>query len=283
MTRAVRLCLVILSALVAFMGVAKARDGEPIEPPAELIRSDYWSRGSSRLFMSSRLEAGLVYAKPQVAVGYGRPFWSWVGVEAFGLTTNSFGGGFVGVRGALPFVSLSLGARDSYSYVRSYLPIKQHYTVDDVSRAPGEHARYVTLEAEAFAVAPVPLGYVLVAPVFYAVTDAPPGRYLYEESLRGIMKPPFIWALRTGYLLAFGHDDFVKVGGLFEVVGLPGRDETILRAGPAGTMAFTEHLDLTGTFSMVISSPDSLGLWHGPFGQIGLTYYWATGASAARE
>lgn len=266
----------VCAALLAYPDTARARNGNPIEPPEALIRTDYWSDGRPRLFASSRLEGGLVFAKPQVAVGYGQPFWTWVGIEAYALTTNAVGAGYVGIRGALPFANVSFGVRDSYSYIRSFLPIKTHYTADDVSSPTGDHARYLTVEAEAFGVFPAPGGYALLAPALYAVTDAPPNRYLYEESLRGVMEPPFIWALRFGYVLAFGHDEFAKAGALVEIVGLPGRGEAIVRAGPAATVALTNQLDLTGVFSMVLSSPDSLGLWHGPFGEIGFRYCFAS-------
>src|SRR5512139_3520633 len=67
----------VCAASLAYSSTAGARNGASLDPPAGLIRPDYWSKGAPRVFVSSRLEGGLVYAKPQVAVGYGRPFWSW--------------------------------------------------------------------------------------------------------------------------------------------------------------------------------------------------------------
>ncbi len=256
---------------------ALAANGVPIQPAATPERQpDYWSEGQTRPFVSAQLGAGAVYVKPQIAAGYGKPFWSWVGAEAYALSTNSFAAGYAGVRAALPFANITFGARESYSYLRSFLPVRDHYGVDDLARV-GPRARYFTLEAEGFFAFPVPGGYAALNPLLYVVTDAPPGRYLYEESIRAIIHPPYVWAARLAYLLAFGRDERVKLGPLFEVVGLPGRAATVLRAGPIGSVSFTDHFELVGTFSMVLSSPDSLGIWHGPFGLIGVRYLLASG------
>jgi hypothetical protein len=270
------------AAFFAPIPLALAEGGEAVEAPEALIHPDYWSDGKPRAFVSSRLEAGLVYGKPQIAVGYGRPYWMWIGAEAYAISTNSFGAAYAGFRAVLPFANLSLGARDTYSYYRSFLLPKNHYVAEDVSSPTGDRQRYLTLEAELSAVLPVPGGYFLAAPTFYVVSDVPKDRYVYEESLRGVMKPPFIWAVRLAYVAAFGQNDEIKAGGLFELVELPGRNEHILRAGPAASVSITDHLDVIGAFSMVLSSPDSLGIWHGPFGQLGLRYYFATGEEKPR-
>lgn len=262
--------------VLADAGRALAANGAPIQPPEVPERPDHWSEGRTRAFVSSQLGGGAVYAKPQIALGYGKPFWSWVGVEAYALTTNSFAAGYAGVRGSLPFASVALGVRESYSYLRSFLPVRDRYGVDDLARV-GPRAHYFNLEAEAFIAVPVPGGYAAFNPLIYAVTDAPRGRYLYEESVRAIIRPPCVWAARTAYLLSLGRDEQVKLGPLFEVVGLPGRGATILRAGPIWSASFTDHFEFIGTFSMVLSSPDSLGIWHGPFGLVGVRYLLATG------
>lgn len=266
----------VAGSLLASAAPALAANGAPIQPPETPERPDYWSQGRTRAFVSSQLGGGAVYAKPQIALGYGKPFWSWFGIEAYALSTNSFAAGYAGVRGALPFANITLGVRESYSYLRSFLPVRDHYSVDDLARG-GPRARYFNLEAEAFLAVPVPGGYAAFDPLLYVVTDAPRHRYLYEESIRAIIHPPYVWAARLAYLLALGSDEQVKLGPLFEVVGLPGRGTAILRAGPIWSAGFTDHFELIGTFSMVLSSPDSLGIWHGPFGLVGVRYLFATG------
>jgi hypothetical protein len=267
-------------ATLAWTPAARGADGPAARPPEPLV--DYWQGGAPRPFVSSRIEGGIIYAKPQVAVGYGQPYWTWIGIEAYPMTTNSFFAGYVGIRAALPFLSLSFGARDSYSYYRSFLPPGDHYVSDDLSSLNGAHARYVAIEAEVSTVLPVPGGYTLAAATVYAITGVPEHKYVFDESLRGIVKPPYIWALRLAYLAGLGKNDVVKVGVLAELVGLPGRDQLVFRSGPVLSVTITDHTDAIGVFSPVFVSPDSLGLWHGTFGQLGFRYRWATGDSGAQ-
>lgn len=273
----------VLGMLVAASFAPRARaqgGGDRPEIVPLPLDSDYWAEGATRPFLASKLEAGLVYAKPHVALGYGKPYWIWAGMEAYAITTNSFAAGYVGVRGSLPIVNLSIGTRYTRSYYRSFLPVKAHYVADDVGSPIGERAKYFALEGELSGVAPIPTGYVLAAVTLYRITGAPQDRYVYEESLRGVMAPPVLWAARLAYAAGFGRDDVVKAGILSELVGLPGRDELIFRAGPVAIVRLTSHLDAIGVFSVVVASPDSLGILHGPFGQLGLRYLWATGETA---
>src|SRR5258708_25636430 len=108
--------------LSSFLGQGSAL----AEPNAELqtsekMRLSYWEAGGPRWFAASRLELG-VYTKQQIALGYGTPYWENAAVEAFVMSTFSFAAGYAGIRGSLPFLDLRVGARDTYSYNRSFLP-----------------------------------------------------------------------------------------------------------------------------------------------------------------
>jgi len=215
--------------------------------------------------------------KPQVAVGYGLPHWANVSAEAFGISTMSFGAGYAGIRGYLPFVDLRVGARYTSSYYRSFVDPKAHYEAADVSNPHGPLARYLSLETELSLTVPLLDGYAFPVFAAYRIVDIPAGKYVFDESLRGVLEPPWILGIRLGYVKNFGHDDFVKIGVLSELVLLPGRGEHIARLGPAALVTLTQHLDAQGTITFVLSSPDSLGIWNGPFGVLGLVYRWATG------
>src|SRR5947207_2108779 len=77
--------------------------GQPIgPPPVEKVTLSYWDQGDPRLFVAARAEGGL-YAKPQISVGYGKPYWINASAEAYGISTTSFGAGYAGIRGSLPF------------------------------------------------------------------------------------------------------------------------------------------------------------------------------------
>lgn len=258
-----------------FYPAALAEPGTELQP-VEATKLSYWQDGESRLFAAARLEVGL-YAKPQVAVGYGKPYWANMTVEAFGISTSAFGAAYAGVRGSLPFLDLRVGARDTYSYNRSFLPMKDHYDAADVSEAHGPRARYLSLETELTGTFPAFHGYLFPVVTIYRIVDVPDGQYVFDESLRGVLDPPWIMGLRLGYVKNFGQDDFVKVGFLSELVVLPGRPANIVRVGPAAAVTLTDHLDAQGAITFVLTSPDSLGIWSGPFGVLGVVYRWATG------
>jgi hypothetical protein len=236
----------------------------------------YWDQPPPRWFVSSRIEAG-GYVKPQAAIGYGEPHWAWAGAEAWLMSTFSFAAAYFGIRGSLPFVDLRLGLRNTYSYHRSFLEPMEHYPNEAISELHGPHARYLSLETELSGVIPLLDGYLFPVVTFYAMPDVPEGKYLFDESLRGIMKPPFIEGNRLGYVKNFGKNDFIKLGVLSELIVLPGRGDVIFRLGPAGAVSITDHLDLQGTITFVLSSPDDLSVWNGSFGVLGFAYRMATG------
>jgi hypothetical protein len=217
--------------------------GEPIgPPPVEKVTLSYWDQGDPRFFVAARAEAGL-YAKPQISVGYGKPYWINASAEAYGISTTSFGAGYAGIRGSLPFLDLRIGARYTYSFYRSFLPPKESYVAEDVSRPAGPLARYPSLETELSGIFPAFAGYLFPVVTIYRIVDTPADMYVFDESLRGVLKPPWIIGLRLGYVKNFGHDDFIKAGVLSELVLLPGRTGSIVRLGPAALVTLTDHLD----------------------------------------
>jgi hypothetical protein len=257
------------------------RDEGPQSPKKPEDRLSYWAEGEARPFVSSRIDAGFGYVKAQVAAGYGKPYWMWIGVEAFPITTYEFAAFYAGFRAYLPFVDLALGIRDNYSYKFGYLEQREHHDSAEVKAAPG-NARYLAWEACLSGGLPAPLGYVLWEGTVDIVTDAPPNVHLYEESIRAIMQPPKIVMARLGYLLAFGRNDFLKIGVLGESIFLPGRDATVLRIGPVGNINITDHLEALGVVTVAVKSPDTLDTVLGGWAILGLRYKWASGDKLPR-
>ncbi len=263
-----------------FLTHAAAAETTSEQPELGQSRFAYWNQGRARPFGAARMEAGL-YLKPQIAVGYGEPYWINTTAETYGISTTSFGAGYGGIRGTLPFLELRVGARYTYSYYRSFLPPKEHYVSEDVSKPSGPLARYLSVEAELFGTFPLLGGYAFPVFTVYHIAGTPEGAYLFDESLRGVLKPPWIAGVRLGYVKSFGSDEFFKAGVLTEVVLLPGRSASVVRVGPAALVTLTDHLDAQGTITFVVQSPDSLGIWNGPFGVLGFVYRWATGDARA--
>jgi hypothetical protein len=98
-----------------------------------------------------------------------------------------------------------------------------------------------------------------------------------------IMDPPYVWRARLGYLLAFGRDGAIRIGVAGDVIGVPGRDEYVVRGGLLGSVSMTAHLEAQVSFIPVLVSPDSIGLAGGDFGQLGVRFRWATGSKPKAE
>jgi hypothetical protein len=170
------------------------------------VTLSYWDQGDPRFFVAARAEGGL-YAKPQISVGYGKPYWINVSAEAYGISTTSFGAGYAGIRGSLPFLDLRIGARYTYSYYRSFLPPKESYVAEDVSRPSGPLARYPSLETELSGIFPafaVPLPVVTI----YRTWIRRRTGTCSTSRCAACCSPVDHW-LAARYVKNFGHDDFI--------------------------------------------------------------------------
>src|SRR5262249_37955010 len=161
------------------------------------------------------------------------------------------GAGYAGIRGTLPFLDLRIGTRYTYSYHRSLLPPKQEYDAEDVANPQGPHATYTSLETELTGLIPAFDGLIFPVITIYALVDIPHGKFVFDESLRGISNPPWIMGFRLGYVKNFGHEDFIKAGIMNELIVLPGRPGSIYRIGPAAAVHITDHLEAQGTLTFV--------------------------------
>ncbi len=80
-----------------------------------------------------------------------------------------------------------------------------------------------------------------------------------------------------GYEARFGRQRAVGVGVVGEVVGNPGRDMTVFRAGVTLRINASPRLEIRGAWIPAISPRDSLGVQGGNFGLLGVRYMWSTG------
>jgi hypothetical protein len=236
----------------------------------------YWEPGEARPFVSGRFDGSVNFAKVQVAAGYGKPHWIWVGIEAFAITTTEFGGGFVGARASTPVLDISYGVRDNRSYLHGYLVPAGRHTASEVREETLPKQRYLVSELEISGVIPALGGYAIWDVDAERILDAPQGVEVYEESLRVITRK---WAIgtRVGFVYPFGRDGVLKAGLLAEYVITPDRPSNVARLGPAMVLSITDHTEMVGALTLPISSPDSLGPVVGSWGVLGLRYKWATG------
>lgn len=238
----------------------------------------FW-RGSGpwRPFAAASLDAGVVFFRPTLQLGYGKPHWQWFGLEAYAAVNQSAGSEYVGIAGALPNVSARAGLRYDFPVNQRLLPRLPAYNREDLQHQQGPRSRYVVAEAEIAGAFMIPGGAVLGVLTGYAMPFVRDGYNVFEESLRVVVEPPFVWRGRLGYLYDVDSDGTMRIGMAAEVIHIIERGSVVVRSGPALSIRLTHHLDAIGAAMIVVESPDRLGLVGADFGQIGLRYRWATG------
>lgn len=236
-----------------------------------------WAEGAPRPFAALTLDAGYLYLRPRGHVGYGMPFNTWLGLEANPLVGRGGYGGYGGARFALPYVDLRVGARYFAAFRHAFLEPKESYSRLDLDSTANEAARYYTVEAELSAAYPVGPGDVLGMASISAVRGVPTGSYVFEETLRVVVDPPWVWRVRGGYVFRLGSRAQHSLGPVIDVLAIPDRDESrTIRVGPVMRMQLSRHFDVRGSFVTTLSSPDRLGLVGGDFTELGVRYRTAT-------
>jgi hypothetical protein len=236
-----------------------------------------WSEQPERWFVATAFDAGFLYVRPRFEFGYGRPHWSWAGIEVNPIFTDEGLAAYAGARWALPFLQLRVGGRYWYAFRRSYLIPAESYTVEDLERLTGPRSTYLTWEAELSSSLPLGPGSVLAEVAGSAVTGVDDGYYVYEETLRVVVDPPWVWRARAGYAWALALDGSLQLGPIVEVIGVPNRGTVVLRAGGIVRLTLAADLEVRGTFVPAIATPDPLSMRGGDAFLLGIRYRWATG------
>jgi hypothetical protein len=279
-------------------GLARTADAEPVSstvrspgrkegeastdttvPPSPGKRPEngYWSVGEPRWFVSTKSDIGTPYLKPYFSAGYGLPHWIWGGVDVNSICTGEFLQVYAGLRASTPLLDLAFGVRDTWSFGKPFLAPRASFARSDVVDAPGSGARYWAWEAEAVGIVPLPHSALVADFIMVKTLDAPQGAYLYEESYRAVVAKPFFAVLRGAAVARIMREGALKVGPLVEYVFATGREQNVVRVGPAASFQLTDHLEAQGALTFAVYSPDSLGLTLGAYGVAGLRYRWATG------
>lgn len=253
-----------------------------IEPRGRLSSPAFidttWTRPPARLFLSTEIDVGVSYGRPRVSVGYGRPHRFWGGVDVNPILTTNALGAYSGLRFASPVVDLRVGGRYFYGLYRSYLPIQDSYTREDIDFRGGTHSQYWEAEAELTLNLPVGPGSIVSESALTRIWGVPDDRYVYEETIHVVAAPPYIWRQRIGYVLPFLKGGELRIGAIAEILGVPERDDgRVWRGGLVVRFKLFDDLELRANFVPVIVSPDNLGIAGGDFGEFGVRWRWATG------
>lgn len=236
-----------------------------------------WSTFPPRLFVATTVDVGYVYARPRVTLGYGKPFTTFVGLDVNPIATSTGLGLYGGLRGAVPYLDLRVGAREFWAFSHTYLPPAESYDRIDLETRSDHRARYLTWEAELDATVPLGPGHLVLRGSASYVAGVPEGKYVFEETLHVIVAPPLVWRVRSGYALSFGPRRQHSVGLVADLLDIPKRDDSVtLRVGPILRFVLSRRVDVRGSFVATVVSPDRIGLVGGDFTELGVRYRWAS-------
>jgi hypothetical protein len=245
-------------------------------------RRELWERGRMRTFLAATLDFGWTYARPAFQAGWGRPYYRYMALEAAPIATVHGVGSYVGTRGSMPNLDLRTGVRYFAPFERTLLEPKLEHSRLDIESDEGRSAEMTVLEAELSASLPIAHGGPFTVLTAYHLPGLPDDAHVFEESLRMVIKPPWLWRARWGYAVHFGKQRAFRLGLAEEVLVNPGRGVYVLRAGLVGSIAIADDVDVHGSFLPVISSPDEIGLAGADYGFVGVRFRFATGAGPAR-
>lgn len=237
----------------------------------------YWSVGVPRWFVSTKSELGAPYVKPYFSIGYGLPHWIWGGVDANAILTTSMSQVYSGLRAATPVFDVAFGARNTWSFDKPFLDPQSSFDRRTVLDPQGPRERTLALEFEAMATIPLPHAAIVGDFVMVDTLDLPAGKYLYDESYRLVTRKPFFCVARLAGIVRFLHENALKIGVLSEYGFNTGRDSGVLRVGPIAMVQVTDHVQIAAAVTLMVDSPDHLGLMLGAYGVAGIRYQWATG------
>ncbi len=275
-----RSCLALIS-FFALPALGQEGDNPAVVEPHELPDSPAfidtrWTAPPARFFLSTAIDLGIAYTRPRVSVGYGRPHRHWAGIDLNPILDTNAVGAYGGLRYAGPIVDLRVGGRYYYGLFRSYLPIQDSYTREDIDFRAGAHSRYLELESELTLDIPLGPGKILSETAGSIVTGVPDDRYVFEETAHVVVAPPYLGRQRLGYILPVSSDGSLSVGGIGEVLWVPERDAVVWRGGIILRFHLFDDLELRASLVPVIASPDKIGIAGGDFGEFGVRWRWAT-------
>ncbi len=253
---------------------------DPNRPPG-------WSSGTTRGFVGGSFDLGFLYVRPRFQAGWGRPHFKWVGFDVNPIVSPGALGGYAGLRIDHPIVDWRIGARMALPFSRSYMearPNDQSFDRTDLNRdVEGEDGLYISTETELTLTIPVGEGTLFSETALTHVSLVPEDVFVYEDTIKIIVDPPWVWRQRIGYMARFGETGAVRVGLVAEVVGVPKRDMVVVRAGLLLRVWVSPRVEVRGSWIPAIVGRDDLGIRGGDFGLLGLRYRWATGGISGEQ
>lgn len=273
-------CSVVLLVVGNTLAASPADTSVPPAGPNSTISTLAPSQGAvvdPYAFVASEIDVGLFYFRPRLSIGYGEPFKTRVAFDLNPIFGSEGIGAWAGLRLAIPGLDLRVGARYQWTFNRTFLEPLDAYTRAETELAQGPKSTYVSLEAElsfGFRAGP---GFLFGENALTHTLLVDDGFFVYEETIRAVIDPPWTNRTRVGYSFPLGPKDRLEVGPAVEVLILPKRDVVIVRAGLLARMKLYDDLEVRGNFMPAVATPDNLGIAGGDSFQIGIRWKWSTG------
>lgn len=235
-----------------------------------------WDEGSPRFFAASTFDVGFLYVRPRISLGYGKPHRTWFGIDGNPTVAGPGVGAYAGVRLAIPHFDIRFGPRYFRAFQHAYLAPLESFNRIQLESTVLDPATTLTWEVEANGDIPVGPGDIVFLGSVSHVSSVPAGQYVFEETLRVLVAPPWVVRGRAGYAFRFGSHEQISVGIVGDFVGVPERGTVVVRVGPMVRFALSRSFEVRGSFVPRVSSPDDLGLLDSDFTELGLRWRWAT-------
>jgi hypothetical protein len=267
-------------ALIFFAASANAQGyatgpGDSSDNPLGSPPGTRWRNGAERWFVATRLDAGFFFLRPRVSTGYGRPHYSWIGVDVVPILSTSAVGGYMGGRVEGNYFELRSGMLFQYSFNRSYLPAASNYGRRDIDIIEGPRAQYWLWDSELELY--LPLGRVKLRsqtqPVFAG--GLPEDHNLYIDTLWVVAGPGLTLRERFG-MEFFWPGTNIGITPAVEVLWLEARNTAVVRAGVQLRWLLCDEFEVRTTILPVVYSPDQLGRSGGDVLELALRWRWAS-------
>jgi hypothetical protein len=249
--------------------------GEGFQSPLGSPPGARWSTGRDRWFVAGRLDAGFLFLRPRVSVGYGRPHFDWIGLDVVPTVAFSAAGGYAGIRMEGRFLQIRTGLLYQYSFNRSFLPEAPSYDLVDLDVIDGPRASYFLWDSEFdlyFPLEPLRVRY-QVQPVM--ADGIPEDHYLYFDNLRVISGRGLTLRQRAG-IEFFWPGTTIGIAPEVEVVWLDARKTFVVRVGGTCRWLLSDEFEVRTAFLPVIVSPDQLGRASSDVLEFALRWRWTT-------
>jgi hypothetical protein len=249
-------------------------DLERMERALQEATNAAWLRENASGFFSGSLDVGVAFLRPRLSFGWGFPHRSWFGADVNPIVSPGAVGAYGGLRLDYRWLDIRAGVRYQMAFRHSALEPRERYNAENFEIRSEERAITLSYETEVTAEIPAGPGWLLLEGAYTYVSGVPQGLFVYEEAIKVILAPPHVWRARGGYQMPIGITGVPRVALVMEVLGNPGRDLLVYRAGLLAKMQLFNNLQLRIVFLPPVHSRDSIGINAGDFG-FGIRYRWA--------